>query len=192
MRDSLGSPIDHSLDPDAMAAFNPETIDWRRIDVRALITDNGMATISPEHHDACIRWLGREGYALRSVDCTKGFQSVLSQIGDLLRWKEEFGYYLQDGQGNLNALRDGFDFQTPDGQGVVLELTTVDALWKTHRDWISGLLSIASEHSRYQLALGRRFFTLLVLADKSPMIGAIIDPIAVPASQWNPRFNGAA
>ena len=175
-----------------MAAFNQETIDWLRIDVTALITDNGIATISPENRDACIRWLGREGYDVRSVDCTKGFQSVLSQIGNLFRWKEEFGYYLQDGQGNLNAVRDGFDFDIPEGQGVVLELSAVDGLWKTHRDWISGLLSIASEHSRYQLALGHRFFTLLVLADQSPMIGATLDPIAVPVSQWNPRFNGAA
>jgi hypothetical protein len=121
------------------------------------------------------------GYDLVQLDLGRDFPEVLEQIGTLFHWSEEFGYDLEDHAGNLDAIRDGFDFHVPAGRtGIVLELVNVESLWKADRDWTAGLLSIACEHSRYQLALGCRFFTLLVLPSGSPVIGATVDEVVVP------------
>ena len=103
----------------------------------------------------------------------------------MFRWEEQFGYQLVHGSRNLDALRDGFEVDVPAGDGVVLELFQPDLIWREDSRWLLGLLAIASEHSRYHLACGRRFFTLLVLPDHSPMIGQKIDEIAVPCAYWS-------
>jgi hypothetical protein len=48
------------------------------------------------------------------------------------------------------------------------------------------VFSIASCHSRTQLALGRRFFTMLVVAGKCRMLGAEVDAVKVPWLYWDP------
>jgi hypothetical protein len=42
------------------------------------------------------------------------------------------------------------------------------------------VFSIASRHSRFQLALGRRFFTVLIVPGKCRMLGAEIETLTVP------------
>lgn len=43
-----------------------------------------------------------------------------------------------------------------------------------------GLLAIGHEHSRWQLALGARFFVMLVLERRSPLIGVAYETLSVP------------
>jgi hypothetical protein len=117
---------------------------------------------------------------LLSVDCSKGEREVRRQLGEHLRWVDQFGYLLEEGNGNLDALRDGFDFAVPQPGGLVLELLDPEVTWSADARWFEGLLAVASEHARYHLALGRRFFTMLVVDDESPLIGKAIDGVAVP------------
>jgi hypothetical protein len=111
---------------------------------------------------------------------------ILERFNSLFRWVEQFGYRLSDGSRNLNALRDGFDFDVPLSGGLVFELLQPDTLLAEGSGWLLGLLSIASEHSRYHLACGRRFFTLLVLPEGSTLVGQKFDELAVPCAYWKP------
>jgi hypothetical protein len=47
---------------------------------------------------------------------------------------------------------------------------------------MSGLLSIAMEHSRECLWVGKHFFLLLVLPADSPLIGLAIEPPRIPGA----------
>ena len=53
-----------------MAAF--VDLDWRRIDVTAIVTFGGLATIDERRHPACRDWLARQGYGLATFDCRPG------------------------------------------------------------------------------------------------------------------------
>lgn len=110
---------------------------------------------------------------------------ALNRFDSLFRWEGQFGYRLSDGTRNLNALRDGFDFEVPASGGLVLDLWRPDVIWREDSGWLLGLLAIAADYSRYQLACGRRFFTLLVLPEDSPLIGQKFDDIGVPRTYWN-------
>lgn len=169
-----------------MPAFTDDQIDWRRIDVQAIVGHHGIAAIDIARHAACEHWLRRHDYRLERIDCAVGMAGVLERLDALFRWEEQFGYRLIDGSGNLDALRDGFAFDVPVTGGLVFVLGQPDVLFREDSRWFLGLLAIASEHSRYQLACGRRFFTLLVLPDDSPMIGQKFDSIAVPGAFWSP------
>lgn len=169
-----------------MAAFTDEQIDWSRIDVQAIVGHHGVAVIDLARHAACLDWLRRHDYRVERIDCTIGMTGVLERFDTLFRWEEQFGYRLSDGSRNLDALRDGFDFDVPVSGGLVFELLQPDTLLAKDSRWLLGLLAIASEHSRYHLACGRRFFTLLVLPEGSSMIGQKFDEIAVPCAYWSP------
>jgi hypothetical protein len=163
-----------------MAAFTDEQIDWRRLDVSALIVDFGLATIDESRWDDCRAWLQSERYRIEQLDCAAGMQALLPQLGMKLHWKEQFGYKIEDGKQSLDALKDGFEFDVPSSGGVVLELVRPDVIWRENREWTAGLFEIASKHSRYHLACGRRFLTLLVLPDESVLIGQKIQEIIIP------------
>jgi len=169
-----------------MAAFTDEQIDWSRIDVQAIVGHHGVAVIDLARRGACLDWLRRHDYRLEQLDCTVGISAVLERLDVIFRWVEQFGYRLSDGSRNLDALRDGFDFDIPASSGLVLELFQPDMICREDSRWLLGLLAIASEHSRYHLACGRRFFTLLVLPDGSSMIGQKFDEISVPCAYWSP------
>src|SRR5688572_21878414 len=104
---------------------------------------------------------------------------TLRQLGELFRWEEEFGYRLDTGKGNLDALADGFDFPALTGGRTALILNGVDTLGE-ERARILGLLSIASDHSTYHLALGSRFITVLPLSNESPLPHATFSSQKVP------------
>jgi hypothetical protein len=57
--------------------------------------------------------------------------------------------------------------------------------WQEDARWLLGLLSIAQEHSRRQLALGRRFFVLLVVPEDSTLVGVMIEHTTVPVHFWS-------
>ncbi len=165
-----------------VAAFTD--LDWQRIDVTAIVTDGGLATIDERRHEACRQWLLRQGYGIDTLDCRPGLAVAIPALGRLLGWEEQFGYALRPDSRNLDALRDGFEFSIPQGGGRVFEIIRPDRAWREDRRWLCGLLSIAQEHSRQQLALGRRFFTLLVVPEDSPLIGAAIEEVTVPGVYW--------
>ena len=165
-----------------MAAF--QKLDWSRLDVWAIVSCAGLATIDERRHGSCLSWLQRNGYSIDSLDCSDGLATTVTKLSSLLSWEEQFGYSLKSDDRNLNRLRDGFSFleaSKTDG-GRVLELIRPDLAWQEDSWWLLGLLSIEQEHSRWQLALGRRFFTLLVMQDDtSPLIGKVIDENQVPS-----------
>ena len=167
-----------------MAAF--ADLDWRRLDVTAIVTDGGLATINERRHPACRDWLIRHGYEIDTFDCRPGLSVAVPELGRLLCWEQQFGYALGPDSRNLNALRDGFEFAIPDGSGRVFEAIRPDIAWQEDRPWLCGLLAIAQEQSRQQLALGRRFFALLVVPEGSPFIGAVVEEVRVPAAYWDP------
>jgi hypothetical protein len=158
-----------------------------RIDVCAIVNSGGIATIDESRRDACLRWLRRHSYEIETFDCAGGVSSLVVELGRSFKWEEQFGYALTGDRRNLDALRDGFEFQIPDGGGRVMELLRADLAWQEEPDWMLGLVSIAMEHSRRQLALGRRFFVLLTLPDSvSPPINEIIEKWRIPIPFWLP------
>jgi hypothetical protein len=176
-----------------VAAF--AELDWSRIDVQAIVGFGGLATIEERRHQACREWLARQGYEVDTFDCRPGLAVAVSELGGLLNWEQQFGYSLGPESRNLDALRDGFEFDIPDGGGRVFEIVRGDLIWQEDPRWLCGLLSIVQEQSRRQLALGRRFFALLVVPERSPLIGAVIEQVEVPVCFWSPRrevheFNG--
>jgi hypothetical protein len=166
-----------------MAAFTE--LDWRRIDVGAIVTFGGVACIDERRRGKCLEWLRRNGYEIESLDCSRGLAYAVPELGRMLRWQEQFGYVLRPDSRNLDTLRDGFEFDIPEGGGKVFELVRADLAWQEDAGWFLGLLAIAQEATRRELALGKRFFTLLVLPEKSSLIGQAIEA-AVPALFGNP------
>jgi hypothetical protein len=169
-----------------MPAFTDEQIDWSRIDVQAIVGHHGLAVVDVARRAACSEWLLRRGYQFEQLDCTNDIGVVLERLGQLFRWDEQFGYRLGDGSRNLDALRDGFEFDVPTTGGLVIELYQPDVIWREDSRWLLGLLAIALEHCRYHLACGRRFFTLLSLPDNSPLIDQKLGKISVPCAFWSP------
>jgi hypothetical protein len=139
-----------------MAAF--AELDWTRFDVWAAVALEGVAVVQPVHRDACLAWLRQHDYAITSIDFAQGVSPAVVALGETFRWQEQFGYILSPDSRNLDALRDGFDFDLRPGQSHVLELLSAEVAHRENREWLSGLLAIAHEYSRWQLALGARFF----------------------------------
>lgn len=167
-----------------MAAFTE--LDWKRLDVKAIVAFSGLASIDERRHQACRDWLAREGYAVDTFDCHAGLSVAIPELGRLLRWEEQFGYTLDSDSRNLDALRDGVWFDIPEGGGRVFEIVRADLGWQEDARWLLGLLSAAQEESRRQLALGRRFFALLVVPEESALTGAVIEESRVPGPFWSP------
>lgn len=169
-----------------MSAFIEGQIDWARIDVQAIVGDQGIATIDESRRSPCLQWLRRNDYRIDQFDCTVGLESFVERLGMVFRWEQQFGYPLTSDKRNLDALRDGFAVDVPASGGVVIELFRPDLVWREDSGWLLGLLAIASDHSRYHLACGRRFFTLLVVPEKSPLLGQTIEQLRVPVAFWIP------
>jgi hypothetical protein len=160
-----------------MPAFN--NLDWDRIDVTAIVAHSGLAIIPERRHSACREWLVHQGYQIDTFDCRPGLAVAIPELGRRLRWEKRFGYALTPDSRNLDALRDGFTFDCSEG-GRVFEIVQADLAWEEDRRWFCGLLSIAQEQCRYRLALGQRFFTLLVVTELSPLFGAPIEQAQIP------------
>ena len=161
-----------------MAAF--AELDWTRFDVWAAVAMEGVAVVEPAHREACLDWLRQHDYAVTSIDFTLGVSPAVVALGEKFRWEEQFGYRLAPESRNLNALRDGFELDLKAGQGHVLELLNAEVAHCEDPHWLAGLLSIAHEHSRWQLSLGARFFATLILDRGSPLIGARYETLSVP------------
>jgi hypothetical protein len=161
-----------------MAIFGGDEISWQSIDFTALAGGGGLASIAPADRDPCRSWLLRHGYQVVSVDGTGDFAAVCGELSRWLSFEELYGHRFN---GGLDALRDGFlDLEVPETGGVVLELLGLDRLWLADCEWTKGLLQIASETSAYNMAIGRRFFTIGVVAPDSPILGETFGSQVVP------------
>ncbi len=165
-------------------------LDWHRFDVWAAVAVEGVAVVRPAHRETCLAWLRQHDYAVTSIDFTQGIGPAVVALGQKLRWQEQFGYTLTPENHNLNALRDGFDFDLKPGEGHVLELFNAEVAHREDPGWLSGLLAIAHEHSLWQLALGARFFAMLFLDQGSPLIGVQYETLSVPAPFWTAARHG--
>lgn len=123
---------------------------------------------------------------ITTLDCGHGLGRAVVGLGRIFDWESQFGYALSSDRCNLDAIRDGFHFEVAANGRRVFEINRPDLTWRDDPAWLLGLLSIIREHSREELALGRRFFALLVLPDGSPLIGASIEDAKVPCPFWNP------
>jgi len=177
-----------------MAAF--DQLDWTRFDVWAAVAMEGVAVVEIAQRQACHAWLRQYNYTINSIDFAEGIGPAVVALGEQFRWEEQFGYELAADSRNLDALRDGFEFDLKPGQGHVFELLNADVAHREDPRWLRGLLAIAHEHSRWQLALGVRFFAMLILERSSPLIGASYETLSVPgpfsttARHGNPFASG--
>ena len=171
-----------------MAAFTE--LHWARFDVWAIVAMEGIAVVEPAHHEACLAWLRQHDYSITSIDFELGVGTAVIALGEKLRWEEQFGYRLGPESRNLDALRDGFEFDLTPGQGHVLELLNAEVANREDANWLCGLLAIAHEHSRRQLAIGARFFAMLVLRRGSPLIGMPYETLSVPVTFWTAARHG--
>lgn len=167
-----------------MTAF--EQLDWSRFDVWAAVALDGIVAVDRAHHESCSSWLLERAYTITSIDFAKGIGPAVTFLGEMLRWENQFGYRLTSESRNLSALRDGFDFGLQPGQGHVLELLNVEQAHQENPGWLFGLLAISREYSRWQLALGSRFFAVLILEAGSPMVGIQYEALTVPVPYWRP------
>lgn len=136
----------------------------------------------------CEDWLRERAYRTVTLDFAGGIGPVLVQLGALLRWQERFGYELAPASRHLDALRDGFDFGLGEGAGLALLLRGFASAWSEDAAWCRGLLDIVSETSLRELALGRRFLAVIVLADAaSPLVGRPLEGHVIP-SPYGGRF----
>lgn len=165
-----------------VAAFTLDEIDWRLPDVSGIVGGSGVLVVSIDEARLLRSWLSERGYVVHDLDFAHPFANILRQVGLMFRWEEEFGYRLEDGDGNLDAVRDGFEFSAENRGRTALFIKDADAP-DVARRWLLGLLSIAAEHSKYHLAVGARFLTILPLCEESDLIGAQFDQDVV-GSPW--------
>jgi hypothetical protein len=173
------------------AAFLPSEIEWLRFDVATALIHSGLGAVRSSERQQCSHWLSKKGYAKLTIDCSAGQRDVRRQLGAYFKWEEQFGYKLEEGAGNLDALRDGFDFDLGDLRGFALELVEPETTWSEDPRWFEGLLAIAVEYSRRQLALGHRFLTILYVAETSALVGRAVEQIAVP-TPWRAPLGAPA
>lgn len=171
-----------------MAAF--DELDWARFDVWAVVAMEGVAVVEIARREACHAWLRQHDYTVTSVDFAAGVGPGVIALGERFRWEEQFGYGLAANSRNLDALRDGFGFDLKPGQGHVLELLNAEVAHREDPRWLAGLLAIAHEHSRWQLALGTRFFATLFLDPGSRLIGVQYEMLSVPCPFWTAARHG--
>jgi hypothetical protein len=166
-----------------MAAF--AELDHTRFDVRSIVDMGGLAVIERGHRDACLNWLRQNSYAVDSIDFGDGIGPAMVTVGELLKWRENFGYDLGPDDRNLDALEDGF-YWWPDTHSQVLELLNGDVAFHEDARFLFGLLSSICGQSRRRLALGFRFFAMLALDRDSPLIDAAFESLKIPSPYWSP------
>ena len=136
----------------------------------------------------CTEWLDRHGYRPAAIDFSRGIGEAVVQLGECFRWSEQFGYDLTPQSRSLDALRDGFGYERDTNGGQILLLQSFATAWREDARRSRGLLEVAAEFSLRQLALGKRFFTVLVLPDDaSDVIGQPLEGLAVPRP-WRGPF----
>jgi len=158
-----------------MTAF--AELNWQHPDVWGIVVGRGLMTIETRNEQACDTWLAAHGYERIDLNFATGISPVVAWLGEYLNWEEQFGYVLRPESRGLDGLRDGFEFAAAN---LVIKLQSFEVAWTEDERWSSGFLSIISEYSLQQLALGRRFFAILPVADANSMlIGQTIEGLGI-------------
>lgn len=167
-----------------------DDIDYTQFDAWAIIACAGLVSVRAEDCGEALAWLRERGYLADEFDFSGGIAPVVEALGMALRWDQQFGYFLTRETCNLDALRDGFDWNVPPAPaGRVMVLHAPEVGWQENADSLRGLLSIAREFSRRQLALGRRYFTVLPLAPGSPLPGEVLETLTIAATYSGRWYN---
>src|ERR1039457_3238660 len=116
-----------------MAAFSE--LDWTKFDVKSIVANAGIGVVDAHLRSVCHEWLKRHNYSLESIDFNVGLGAAVVALGKLLKWEEQFGYALAPESRNLDALRDGFDFNLQHGAAAVLELINADKAFREDARW---------------------------------------------------------
>jgi len=151
-------------------------IHWHHPDVWAILVGRGVGTLEANVESACETWLERAGYTVLELDFANGISPVISKLAQWLHWEQQFGYQLDPESRNLDALRDGFEFED---ENLVLKLAHFEQAWSENVAWSRGFLSIVSEQSIRQLALGKRFFAILPFVAPSFLIGQCFEELCL-------------
>jgi hypothetical protein len=167
--------------------FSADDIDYSRMDVSAMLETRGVAAVDVLREKTCRHWLVERGYDIKVVDFGCPFEAILAELGAIFDWQSQFGYPIEEGSGNLNALADGFSFPISAQRGSVLVVQNPEALASSRPDWFNVFLEIASDHSLLHLACGSKFFLLLVLARESSLPGRTYGTRTIPVAYWNPN-----
>lgn len=141
------------------------------MDTRAVVEAGGLATITKAQWERCVFELLEEDYEVVTLDCGGDIDTMARNFGVLWQWETLFGYTVQ--RMNLDAIRDGLLESWPTKAGrLVLVLVNAERIWKESRREFLYFLDFAREKSRWELALGTRFFTLLVVEAEKGVIPA--------------------
>jgi hypothetical protein len=168
-----------------MASF--PALKWDDPDVWGVIVGRGVATVESGTMSRVEAWLDSSGYSLVEFNFGDGISPAVAELGRYFRWLEQFGYALDSRSRNLDALRDGFEIDSPN---LVFKLSSFERAWSEDKAWAQGLLSVISEYSLRQLALGERFFALVPIPDsESILVGEPFEELGLP---FPFRFRGKA
>lgn len=175
-----------------MVAF--EYLNWQQFDIYALVTCRGLASIEAQRQQSCLKWLKKQNYDVTTIDFSTGVPPALSALGSFLKFEENFGYALNDTNKNLDAIDEAFSYLeiSSETSGMVIEFVNIESVWEENQQWLRALLSTIQNETIRHLALGRRFFALLVISDKeSILINQVISEnrIAVPFWSNNPEIH---
>ena len=151
--------------------------DWTRFDFWAIVACRGLVTVGVSDGPRCRAWLANNNYNIHTLNFGDGISTAVENLGELLNWQDQFRYRLSPNSRNLDALRDGFLEGPLAKHGAsVLEIDGVEQAWKEDPQWLRAFLSIAQEESLIELALGKRFFSVvLIQSSLSPLVGAELD-----------------
>ena len=156
-------------------------LNWGQFDVDAIVVKAGITVVASSDRQGAHAWLAAHNYPVRSIDCAGGIAALATAIGQLFQWELQFGYAFGASRFNLDALHDGFGYSFSEEPAWVLELLNADVCHQEDAEWFYGFLSIAQNYSREQLALGRRFFLILLLDSNSRLINQEFETSRVPS-----------
>jgi hypothetical protein len=137
-------------------------LDWRRLDVWAIVAARGVCLLDEAQTVEALAWLQGESYEVLTLDFAQGLSPVVKQLGELFRWEEQFGYALSPQSRNLDTLADGFEVPFTETGRSAMVLLHFERARVEEAQWAAGFLELVSENSLRELALGRRFFALRV------------------------------
>jgi hypothetical protein len=122
------------------------------------------------------------GYEIAEVRCDNGLQSFRTQLSEVLRWDEQFGY--GPWRGSLDALNDGFrGYPFTDTGRSALVLQGFHGLVAMDGDFAHKILDIIEWQARDYLLLGKILICLVQTDDNRYSCA----PIGCRRAIWNPR-----
>jgi hypothetical protein len=149
-----------------------------------ILLQNGAVSLfwSPTFLAAAKADLRQLGYEIAEVACNHGLQSFHTQLSEVLRWEEQFGY--GPWRGNLDALNDGFGGYPLAGAGrSALVLEGFHGLVAMDGDFAHKVLDIIESAARDYLLLGKVLICLVQTDDNRYNCA----PIGCRRANWNPR-----